>query len=65
MHDFGKVSFLVISEDFRGANQEPASTAFRYVIISDTHIPIPEPSTLALLSMGTLALTIGWCRRKR
>lgn len=28
-------------------------------------IAIPEPSTLALLSMGALAITIGWWRRRR
>jgi len=26
---------------------------------------VPEPSTLTLLAIGTLAITVGWCRRKR
>ncbi|MHC4176454.1 MAG: LamG-like jellyroll fold domain-containing protein, partial [Planctomycetota bacterium] len=41
-HDFGKVSFLVTSKDFedlRVTSQQPASAAFRYVIIEDIHIP--------------------------
>ena len=35
------------------------------ILVPGTWRIIPEPSTLGLLCMATLALTIGWWRRKR
>jgi hypothetical protein len=51
-------------------DEAPFGIALKFVeegvtIVTQSPIVVPEPSTLALLTMGTLTLTFGWWRRRR
>jgi RNA polymerase sigma factor (sigma-70 family) len=49
---------------FAGAGNTLGSTAFRYVHVANSPIPVPEPSTVALAAIAPILFGFWWLRRR-